>query len=104
MESNLDELAVNIKNWADDKGLIVSYNTIPQMLKVVEEVGETASAVARGNADGIKDGIGDSLVTLIILAYQCGLTPAECLQQAWDEIKNRQGKMKNGIFIKEEDL
>ncbi|HEN7824083.1 phosphoribosyl-ATP diphosphatase [Streptococcus agalactiae] len=27
-----------------------------------------------------------------------------CLQLAWDEIKNRQGKMIDGVFVKDEDI
>ena len=52
----------------------------------------------------LKDGIGDVIVTLVILAEQQGLSLEECLQAAWDEIKDRKGKTVNGTFIKEEDL
>lgn len=38
------------------------------------------------------------------LAHQLDLDVAECLGIAYDEIKNRKGKMINGTFIKEEDL
>ena len=49
----------------------------------------------------IIDGLGDSFVTLIILCYQLDLEPKQCLQSAWDEIKNRKGKTVNGTFIRE---
>lgn len=42
---------------------------------------------------------------LCCLAHICclkGLTLVDCLQSAYDEIKNRKGKMVNGSFIKEE--
>jgi len=81
--------------------LIKEENATKQMLKVVEEVGETAGALAKNNRDELKDGIGDSFVTLIILANQCGYTPSECLQAAWDEIKGRTGKTVNGVFVKD---
>lgn len=75
------------------------------MCKVIEEVGETASALAKGNLEKLKDGIGDSFVTLIILAKQNGLEPSECLEAAWNEIKNRKGKLnEQGVFVKESDL
>ena len=48
----------------------------------------------------VKDN-GDSFVTLIILSMQLGLHPSECLEAAWNEIKDRKGKTKNGVFIKE---
>jgi len=98
---SFDELINNVFTWADEKGLIKEENATKQMLKVVEEVGETAGALAKNNRDELKDGIGDSFVTLIILANQCGYTPSECLQAAWDEIKCRTGKTVNGVFVKD---
>jgi len=71
------------------------------MLKVMEEVGETAGALAKNNTAELKDGIGDSFVTLIILAKQCGFSAEECLQAAYDVIKNRTGKTVNGVFVKD---
>jgi NTP pyrophosphatase (non-canonical NTP hydrolase) len=101
---NLDILANNVKEWAGNKGLLKKENSAKQMLKVTEEIGEVAAAIARDNREKLKDGIGDGFVTLIILAHQNGLTPEECLEAAWDEIKCRTGKMVDGVFVKSEDL
>ena len=68
------------------------------------EAGEVAAALSRGQMDALKDGIGDTVVTLIILAQQHDMTLQECLQYAYDEIKGRKGKTINGTFIKEADL
>lgn len=38
------------------------------------------------------------------LAHQLDLDVTECLGIAYEEIKNRKGKMINGTFVKEEDL
>lgn len=95
-----DDLIDNVINWANDRSILKEENASKQMLKVMEEVGETAGALAKNKIDELKDGIGDSFVTLIILAAQKGLTPAECLEAAWNEIKDRQGKTVNGVFIK----
>ena len=96
-----DNLIENVKVWADDKGILKSENAPKQMMKVIEELGETAGAIAKNKAtDEIQDGIGDTFVTLIILAYQLGLEPADCLEAAWNEIKDRKGKTENGVFIK----
>ena len=97
-----DELILQVGNWAYDKGLVKRENAPKQMLKVMEEVGETAGALLKGNETELKDGIGDSFVTLIILAEQLGYTPQECLEAAWEEIKNRKGKTKDGVFVKDE--
>lgn len=95
-----DVLIDNVINWANDRSILKEENASKQMLKVMEEVGETAGALAKNKTDELKDGIGDSFVTLIILAAQKGFTPTECLEAAWNEIKDRQGKTVNGVFIK----
>ena len=101
---DLNTLSNNVREWADNKGLLVKENSAKQMLKVTEEIGEVAAAVARNDREKLKDGIGDGFVTLIILAHQNGLFPEECLEAAWDEIKGRTGKTIGGVFVKSEDL
>lgn len=100
---SFDEISDNVIGWAEDKDILKSENAPKQMLKVLEEVGETAGALLKSNKEGIKDGIGDSFVTLIILAKQLGLTPQECLEAAWNEIKDRKGKTQGGVFVKDEN-
>jgi len=103
MNKTFDELIENVKLWADNKGILKPENASKQMMKVIEELGETAGAIAKNKkTEEIQDGIGDTFVTVIILAYQLGLNPTECLDRAWNEIKDRKGKTENGIFIKEE--
>jgi NTP pyrophosphatase (non-canonical NTP hydrolase) len=102
-EPTFDELAYSVKLWAESRELIKKENVSRQMLKLMEEVGETAASIARGNRDLIKDGIGDSFVTLIILSWQNGIDPTECLRAAWEEIKDRKGTTQNGVFIKQRD-
>lgn len=100
---SFDELSENVLVWAQEKGILVKDNAPKQMLKVLEEVGETAGALLKSNEEEIKDGIGDSFVTLIILSKQLGLTPTECLEAAWNEIKDRTGKTVDGVFVKNEN-
>ena len=102
-EASFDELSNKVIDWAFDKGILEKENAPKQMLKVLEEVGETAGALLKGNEEGIKDGIGDSFVTLIILSRQLGLAPEECLEAAWNEIKDRKGKTQGGVFVKDEN-
>jgi NTP pyrophosphatase (non-canonical NTP hydrolase) len=49
----------------------------------------------------LKDGIGDTAITLILAAEMAGLRIEDCLAAAYDEIKGRTGRMENGIFIKD---
>lgn len=100
---NMDTLVTAIEKWADAKGLFQADGKA-QFTKTVEETGEIASAICRNDMELLKDSIGDVTVTLIILAQIYGMTIDECLEQAYNEIKDRTGKTVNGIFVKEEDL
>lgn len=99
----MNELIKQVEQWSIDKNL-QNANPERQALKVWEESGEIAAALSRGNMEALKDGIGDTVVTLIILAQQHDMTLEVCLQYAYDEIKGRTGKTINGTFIKESDL
>lgn len=99
----MNELIKLIEQWAKDKDLDKAEPT-KQYLKVSEEVGEIAASLARDNMIELKDAIGDTVVTLIILALQNGLSLEACLAAAYDEIKDRKGKTINGVFVKESDL
>ena len=37
------------------------------------------------------------------LSEHLGVNIEECIEQAYQEIKNRKGKMVNGTFVKDED-
>lgn len=99
----MDVLIESVEQWAKNKGLDKAEPS-KQMLKVVEETGEVAAALARNDQDALRDGIGDVVVTLIILAMQNDMDLYECLNCAYDEIKVRTGKMVNGVFVKSSDL
>lgn len=90
-----------IIQWADDRNILEGSTRKDQMTKLMEEIGELASGIAKGNELLVKDSIGDALVVLTIIAEQSGTNIAECLNLAWNEIKDRKGKMVDGIFIKE---
>ena len=86
--------------WAADKSLLTPENAFKQYIKTVSEVGELGDALIKQDALGIIDGLGDVLVTLIILSEQLSLDLEDCLESAYNEIKNRKGVTKNGTFIK----
>lgn len=99
----MNELVKLVEEWSKEKRLDKA-EPEKQMLKVIEEVGEVVAALARNNENDLRDGIGDVVVTLIILAMQNNMDLYECVNQAYSEIKNRQGEMINGAFVKEADL
>lgn len=92
-----------IRGWAWDRNLIEGSNSQAQMLKLAEEIGELAGGIARGDEERIVDGIGDAVVVLTILAEQNDVMIEACLSAAWREIKDRKGRMVDGVFVKEGD-
>ena len=99
----MNELIKQVEQWSMNKGLDKAESS-KQFLKVSEEVGEVAAALARNDEWALADGIGDVVVTLIILAQQNGLSLEACLETAYNEIKGRTGQMVNGVFVKSSDL
>ena len=90
-----------IREWAKERGLYDKGDTKTQTLKLLEEAGEICRAVLKNNHDDVVDGIGDCVVVLTNLAELQGVSIEECIAQAYNEIKNRKGKMDNGTFKKD---
>jgi len=90
-----------IRIWANDRGLYDGGDPKTQALKLVEEVGETCRAILKEDAKQIVDGIGDCVVVLVNLAELTGTPIEKCIEAAYNEIKNRTGKMSNGTFKKD---
>ena len=99
----MTNLIEKIQDWVSDRNLETQDPRI-QMCKTVEELGELANAINKGNKADAMDGIGDVMVTLICISMQLGVDFNECLKIAYNEIKDRKGKMVNGMFVKEIDL
>lgn len=94
-------LVENVAMWGRDKGLD---NPTMQYCKMIEEAGEIAHELTRNrfDTDEMKDAIGDTAVTLIILADMMGYDFFDCLDTAYNEIKGRKGRTERGSFIKDE--
>ena len=90
-----------IREWAKERGLYDKGDTKTQTLKLMEEAGEICRAVLKQDKQQIIDGIGDCVVVLTNLAYLTGFTIEECIGAAYEEIKDRTGKMDNGTFKKD---
>ena len=90
------------KKWHYDRNLIDGSDDKSQFAKLIEEAGELASSINKGK--DISDDIGDMMVILINIAERNGLTLTDCLEVAYDDIKDRKGMMVDGVFVKEADL
>jgi len=90
----------NIRDWANKKGILSSGNPSTQYLKLMEEAGELAEGLLKNDDAEIKDAIGDMVVVLTNLSALKGWNIEDCIQLAYDEIKDRVGVMENGTFVK----
>ena len=90
-----------IRSWANERGLYSGGDTKTQTLKLMEEAGEICRAVLKKDEPEIIDGIGDCVVVLTNLAHLCDTSIEECIDAAYNEIKDRTGKMDNGTFKKD---
>jgi NTP pyrophosphatase (non-canonical NTP hydrolase) len=93
---------MDVIQWAEARRIYPNSKPQSQLLKTLEELGELAGAEARGNRAAMRDAVGDVLVTLIIYCALRDLDMVDCLNAAYDEIKDRRGTlMPNGVFVKE---
>ena len=117
MKKNIkyEQLQEKVIQWANDRNIFENSNAIKQISKTQEELDETLDALKKLSLhdeqnhqitrseimNEVADGIGDMLVTIILLAKGVGLDSVDCLAAAYDEIKDRKGKMVDGLFVKE---
>lgn len=95
----LDGFIAHFAKWHHDRNLIAGSSDQAQFVKLAEELGELASNIARGR--DFRDDVGDMLVILTNLVERHGWTLQGCAEKAWNDIKDRKGMMKNGVFVKE---
>ena len=95
----ITNLVEKVEQWHWDRNLIDGATDKDQVLKLIQEVGELSDNVCKGQDS--RDDVGDIMVVLINIMVRNQITLEECLQVAYDDIKNRKGRMVDGIFIKE---
>jgi NTP pyrophosphatase (non-canonical NTP hydrolase) len=99
---NTDNLIASVEQWGKDRQIIPNSTPMAQLLKTMSELGELADATLKADSQGIVDGVGDVVVTLILYCKLSGITLPLCLAAAYDEIKDRKGTLtKEGVFVKE---
>lgn len=91
----------NIRDWANERGIYKNGDAKTQFIKLQEETGELARAILKKDRSELIDAIGDAVVVLTNLAALEGLKIEDCVDSAYNEIKNRQGSMQNGTFVKD---
>jgi NTP pyrophosphatase (non-canonical NTP hydrolase) len=93
---------IHIDKWFKDRGIIQNGSPDAQALKTLEEVHELLVALLRDDEHEVKDAIGDIYVTLRGVCLTYGVYMEDCIDQAYNEIKDRKGYLNDeGFFIKE---
>ena len=90
-----------IRDWADKRGIYDKGDEKTQYVKLMEEAGELAQSLLKQNREEAIDAVGDMVVVLTNLAVFIGVDIEDCIISAYNEIKNRKGKMTNGTFVKQ---
>jgi NTP pyrophosphatase (non-canonical NTP hydrolase) len=102
-ETELGTVWHRIRRWAADRDIVEQSTPIQQLAKLTEELGELAAALVRMRDLDAKDAIGDCAVVLTIIADQLGMAIEDCVDCAYEEIKDRRGRMVDGVWVKAED-
>ena len=90
-----------IGQWHLDRNLIEGSTDKDQYMKLIQEVGELSDSLCKSK--DVRDDVGDIMVVLINILVRNNLTMDECLKVAYEDIKDRKGKMVDGVFVKEGD-
>lgn len=94
-------LELDIIRWAEARQIIPNSTAQAQLLKAVSEMGELADATLKKQMPAITDGVGDVMVCLIIYCALLDINLVDCMELAYEEIKDRKGTLlENGVFVK----
>ena len=97
-----ESVEIEVIRWAEARKIIPNAKPSTQLLKAFSEMGELADAEIKNNMPEIKDAVGDVLVCLINYCALKDISLVQCLEGAYQEIKDRKGTlMPNGVFIKQ---
>ncbi len=97
----IDDWQDAIWGWATDRNLIEGSTIEGQLDKLAEEMQELRDAIDKRHSCETQDAIGDCVVVLTVICEKLDLSLRHCMSAAFDEIKDRKGKMVNGQFVKE---
>lgn len=98
----LDDLERLITQWSLDRSIIQNGTIAGQAKKLGEEMGELTAGLLKKDRGEIFDAIGDCVVVLNNIAIMSGTTLRECVNSAYNEIKDRTGTlMPDGTFKKD---
>jgi NTP pyrophosphatase (non-canonical NTP hydrolase) len=92
----------DIIRWAEARKIIPNSTPEVQLLKAMSEMGELADATIKNDQEAIIDSVGDVMVCLVNYCALQDLNLVDCMEVAYDQIKNRRGTLlPNGVFQKD---
>ena len=99
--SSYAHIEMLIIQWAEARKIIPNSTPEVQLLKAMSEMGELADATIKNDEDAIVDSVGDVMVCLINYCALQDINLVDCMEIAYDQIKNRKGiLLPNGVFQK----
>ena len=94
----MEELTKLIIKWHHDRNLIEGSSDKDQVLKLMQELGELSDSVCKGN--DVKDDLGDMMVVMLNIMERQGVSMEECLETAYNDIKDRKEEWLTGYLLK----
>ena len=92
----------DIIRWAEARKIIPNSTPDVQLLKAMSEMGELADATIKNDKEAVIDAVGDVMVCLVNYCVLQDINLVQCMEVAYDQIKNRRGTLlPNGLFVKE---
>lgn len=70
----------------------------------IDLISNFTTALSKSDERGVLDTLMDVLIVSELVADEYEVTVEHCLQTAYDEIKDRKGILKDGVFVKYDDL
>jgi NTP pyrophosphatase (non-canonical NTP hydrolase) len=93
---------MRIIQWAEARRIIPNSTPDVQLLKAMSEMGELADATIKNDKEAIVDSVGDVMVCLVNYCALQDINLVDCMEVAYDQIKNRRGTLlPNGVFKKD---
>jgi NTP pyrophosphatase (non-canonical NTP hydrolase) len=96
-----EEIEKKVIEWASDRAILASSNSDHQIEKLYEEFIELECAISKYDYANTIDSIGDMLVVLTLISFFSNVDLKHCYETAYNQIKDRRGKMVDGLFVKE---
>jgi hypothetical protein len=93
---------MRIIQWSESRKIIPNSTPEVQLLKAMSEIGELADATIKHDKEAVIDAVGDVMVCLINYCVLQDINLVQCMEVAYDQIKNRRGTLlPNGVFQKD---